>query len=468
MDVGTQRLSFSDRVLLKLGLFAQAVLLLTRKGVYFTGRGTQVACYNPTYRIAGALSLAALFAYATAGVWAAAAVFGLALDMVGLWMTLRPVSFQQSLLGWRRSVHRYRFSWAKTLRRCDATKRDSPYPLLVSTHSTPFVDKLRVKVPTGLSPETFQDYRGDLLKWAWRAESVRVFNPQTKSKTVELWNIIADPLIEPVQPFAKPTEALPKDGWKLALVEDGEPWLLNIRGGAAHLFVCGISGAGKGSVIGSLLDQAQTGIEDKTVRVLGVDPQASELGMWRHLFHQLVFTQAAAADLLEAEVARMDTRTRKMFGISRQHQPKPGDEFDLVIIDEGLDLLDKTDRQLYRRIDRALRALLRKGRKASIMVVFLSQRAELDMVEIRKDFPNSIALKLKQEADVDMVLGRGALKAGADAHAINSVGVGYVATDIGIMRVRFPYLSNDYIRELPPAPDTEPAELPDEDNFGFA
>src|SRR4249920_2476985 len=104
MDVGTQRLSFSDRVLLKLGLFWQAVLLLTRKGLYFTGRGLQVACYNRTYRIAGVLTLAAMFAWATAGPWLAAAVFGLALDMVGLWMTLQPASFQQSLLGWRRSV----------------------------------------------------------------------------------------------------------------------------------------------------------------------------------------------------------------------------------------------------------------------------------------------------------------------------------------------------------------------------
>jgi hypothetical protein len=57
-----------------------------------------------------------------------------------------------------------------------------------------------------------------------------------------------------------------------------------------------------------------------------------------------------------------------------------------------------------------------------------------------------------------MVLGRGALKAGADAHAIDTPGVAYVATDLGIMRVRFPYLSDDYIRELPPAPGNEDPE----------
>jgi DNA segregation ATPase FtsK/SpoIIIE, S-DNA-T family len=457
------------------GFVVPAAFGVAKNLLRYLFRGFTIATHNPRYAAAAAFTVLALAGNAYVGVWAAFVALGLGCLAAGVWAAYRPTEARQAILGTIRSIRKYRWglttrynTWGATMRRCDTTKPDVPFPLLLTTRSTPYVDKLRVKIPTGLDPTAFQDYRGDLLRWAWGAQSVRVFNPIPKHQTVELWNIIRDPLIEPLPPFPKPAEALPKTGWALALVEDGEPWMLNIRDGAAHLFVCGISGAGKGSVIGALLDQAETGIEDKTVEVWGVDPQASELGMWEHRFARLKLTQGDAADMLEELVAIMNKRTRTMFKVARQHHPKPEDPFYLLILDEGLDLLDKTDRQLYRRIDHALRQLLRKGRKASIMVAFFSQRAELDIVEIRKDFPNSIALKLKQEVDVDMVLGRGALKAGADAHAIDTPGVAYVASDLGIMRVRFPYLSDDYIRELPEVEDRQPAQLPDDNDMGFA
>lgn len=434
----------------------------------YTGRALIVAAHNPRY--SGALALVVGASLGGGWAWPAALLLGVA--TLAVWATVRPVQFRQALRGWRRSVKTYRRRWGAMLRRCDVTKSDVPVPLLLSTRSTPYVDKLRVRIPAGLDETAFQGYRGDLLKWAWRAESVRTYAPQPRRRTVELWNLINDPLTEPVRPFAKPSEALPKDGWPLALIEDGEPWLLKIRGGAAHLFICGISGAGKGSVIGALLDQAQPGIQQKIIKVWGADPQASELGMWRHLFARLVFTQADAATMLEELVDRMNLRTRSLFGISRQHQPVEGDEFDLIILDEGLDLLDKTDRKLFRRIDTALRQLLRKGRKASMMVVFASQRAELAMVEIRKDFPNKVALELSQDSDVDMVLGRGALNAGADAHLIDTPGVAYVATEQGIARVRFPHITDQRIGDLPPAPGNEDpaalATLPDDEPVVFS
>jgi S-DNA-T family DNA segregation ATPase FtsK/SpoIIIE len=425
------------------------------------GRALTVAAHNPRYAIAAGFTALAIVGTTAIGIWVSWAVLALTVATPAAWAIYRPDSFKQSLRGWRRSNRKYRWTWNRTLRRCNAAKPDVPLPLLLTTRSTRCVDKLRVKVPTGLDPTVFHDYRGDLLKWAWRAQSTRVFNPQAERHTVELWNLIDDPLVNIVPPLPQPADILPKAGLQMALIEDGEWWQLKIRGAqAAHVFVCGISGSGKGSYVASLLDRQRAAIQTGTVETWGIDPQASELGMSRHLFKKLVFTRRDAAAMLEQLIEIMDKRTRSMFGRARQHQPTPGDPFIELIIDEGLDLLDKTDRPLYRRIDKALREILRKGRKASIRVSFISQRAELEVVEIRKDFQICIAFQLARDTDVDMVLGRGALASGANAHDIDLPGICYIGSDRGILRARFPAFTDSHIQALPPAPGNEdPASL---------
>jgi S-DNA-T family DNA segregation ATPase FtsK/SpoIIIE len=425
------------------------------------GRALVVIAHNPRYATVAGLAALAVIGNTLLGLWAPMATLGLAVILLGLWINYRPAGVQQALRGWYRSNREYRWTWGRTVRRCNAAKYDVPLPLLLTTRSTPYVDKLRVKVPTGLDPTAFQDYRGDLLRWGWHAQSVRVFNPQPKHKTVELWNLIKDPLVEPVKPFPPSPDPLPKF-INAAMQEDGLPWEAKIRGGAAHVYVCGISGSGKGSVVGAYLTGLQTGIQQKTIEAWGIDPQGSELGMWVHLFAKLVYTQKDAADMLEELVGIMHKRTRKLFGLSRQHHPTPGDPFYFVPIDEALDLLDKSDRKTYLRIDSALRKLLRMGRKASILVMFVAQRAELDIVgPLRKDFQIFIALEQNLETDVDMVLGRGAYAAGVKAHEFNLPGEAAVAGRTGIVRVRFPESDDDHIRAQPPAPGNEdPENLP--------
>src|SRR5215216_279493 len=345
-----------------------------------------------------------------------AAIF-LTLIALWLWQERHPASYHRHitprLRGWKRAHRRYRWgqpNWRKTLSRCHVAKDGVPLPWLISVRSTPHVDKLRIKVPTGHDETAFQDFRGDLLRWGWRAQSVRVFNPQTKTQTLELWNLIDDPLTETVQPFQHSTEALPKKGLALAKIEDGETWYWKIQGGPAHMLTVGISGSGKGSVIGAILDATEQGRQQRIIECWGIDLQASELGMSEHLFAKLAYNQPDAAVMLEALVGVMNRRTRSMFGITRQHHPSEGDPFCVLVIDEGLILLDKVDRALYRRIDSALSALLRGARKASIAVVMMSQRAELEIIgPRRKDFPIAVALQQNptQPEDVNMVLGRG-------------------------------------------------------------
>ena len=430
----------------------------SRNILRYVGRAAIIIIYS---RIYSATAAAVLSAWIGAPlIWWPWFVLGIMIIAFGYWLVRQPEEISQSLRGWRRSCREYRLTWGRAMRRSGIANWYVPTPILLHTWSTGYVDKLRVRIPLGLTPQHFEGDYAETLRWGWRAQSTRLYDPQPKRRTVELWNLITDPLVDPVAPFLPTVEPLPKH-IDAALQEDGLPWQAKIRGGAASVFVCGISGSGKGSVVGAYLDGLHEGIQASTVEAWGIDPQASELGMWRHLFAKLVYTQTDAADMLEELCSIMDRRTRRMFGVARQHHPAPGDPFYLMVIDEGLDLLDKTDRKTFRRLDTALGRLLRQGRKASIMVMFLSQRAELAIVERRKEFPISVALEHKTDIDVDMVLGKGALAAGARAHEIIEPGIAYVATDKGIVRVRFPHITDDHITDLDPAPGNEdPANLP--------
>lgn len=458
---------------------------LPRRKVGQVGRAFRIIIRNPRY--AAACAVVAL-AWHTGGLRGWTLVVA-ALAALTLWVWRRPEQARAGLIGLWRSHRMYRWTWHKTMRRCNAARNDVPVPLLLSVRSSmrhggiarrlaswtifgvqPFgwldkapvgevlVDKLRVYIPTGLDPSAFQDYRGDLLKWGWEAQSCRVYNPQARGKTVELWNLVHDPLIEPQPPFPPPAEAWPADGFDLMHVEDGSVWKWRPLKGAAHMFVGGISGSGKGSVIGAILTALQTAVAARSCVNHGIDLQASELGMWAAQFSELAYTQEQAADLLEKMCDVMDKRTRKMFGFTRQHKPKPGDEAHCIVVDEGAMLLDKRDRKTYRRIVSALGRLTRGGRKASIFVVFLTQRAELDFAEVRKDFQIFIALEQNLPADVDMILGRGALAAGADASDIKMPGEAYVIDRKGILRGRFPYPDDEFIQSRPPAPGNEDPE----------
>jgi S-DNA-T family DNA segregation ATPase FtsK/SpoIIIE len=419
------------------------------------GRALVVATHNPRYAIAAGLTIVSI--------WSAWTALGLGLALTAAWIIHSPENVRQSARGWRQSNRRYRWTWGRTLRRCNAAKPDIPLPLLLSTRSTQYVDKLRVKVPTGLDPTVFQDYRGELLQWAWRTQSTRVFNPQTRHHTLEVWNVIEDPLLETIPPLPQPADILPKQGLQTAMIEDGEWWRLKLRGDqAAHVGVFGISGSGKGSYTTTLLDRQHSGILAGMVQAWGIDTQASELGMSRHVFKRLAFTRREAAAMLEELVAIMDRRTRSMFGITRQHNPTPAEPYIELVIDEGLDLLDKTDRALYKRIFKALLELLRKARKASIRVSFISQRVEIEILgALAKEFQIRIAFQLARETDVDMILGRGALASGARAHEIPLPGICYIGSERGILRARFPGSTDHHIQALPPAPGNEnPATLP--------
>jgi S-DNA-T family DNA segregation ATPase FtsK/SpoIIIE len=222
-----------------------------------------------------------------------------------------------------------------------------------------------------------------------------------------------------------------------------------------QVLVVGATGAGKGSVIWSIIRALAGGVGTGLVQLWGLDPKGGmELGMGRPLFTRLASEDyPVMARLLEeaAELAR--DRAARLAGQTRQHEPSLAEPVIVLVIDELANLTAYlTDRHLKDRIKAALGVVLTQGRAVGVHVVAAIQDPRKEVLPFRDLFPTRIGLRLAEEAQVDMTLGDGMRDRGALCDRIPQTqpGVGYVVLDGDPtpMRVRFTYLSDDGIKDM--------------------
>ena len=96
--------------------------------------------------------------------------------------------------------------------------------------------------------------------------------------------------------------------------------------------------------------------------------------------------------------------------------------------------------------------LLSQGRAVGVVVVAALQDPGKDVLPFRDLFPTRIALRLTEDVQVDMVLGRGSRERGAHCDRIppSLPGVGFVQLD-GVrepVRVRAAHVTDDNIRAM--------------------
>ena len=117
-------------------------------------------------------------------------------------------------------------------------------------------------------------------------------------------------------------------GLPVAVAEDGRTWRLQLVG--SHVLVVGATGAGKGSVIWSLLLQLAPLVRAGLVSVWAVDPKGGmELAAGRSLFARFAHGdsdtaagyEATFAEVLEDAVAVMRRRQDRLRGVTRLHEP---------------------------------------------------------------------------------------------------------------------------------------------------
>lgn len=393
-------------------------------------------------------------AYSGGAEGAAIAAFSLVILLVILRL-LAPHTFRRWISAPRARAHlkrRYKKHWARVTQMCELSKGYDGgriVPALAKIEVDGPTHHLTVRMVTGQHRGHWDTACPQLAAaFGARLAHVRAVQPGTIRLDLMFGDTLATPVERTGMGASADLRLVP-----VGLREDGQAWALPFLG--SHLFIGGVTGAGKSSVVWSLLFGLQDAIGNGTVAVWAIDPKGGmELGIGAPLFDRFGYESTAQmVELLEEAVTVMDARCRSLAGLARLHTPSTSAPLLLVLVDELSTLTAyEPDSKLRTRAIAALSALLARGRAAAVVVVACAQDPRKEVVSFRSLFPTRVALRLDTPSQVDMVLGDGMHSMGAAADQIGATeaGVGYVASDGDRepVRVRSSYVSDDEIRCL--------------------
>jgi DNA segregation ATPase FtsK/SpoIIIE, S-DNA-T family len=317
----------------------------------------------------------------------------------------------------------------------------------------PCTDRLTVRLVSGQSPANFAD-QAEALAHGFRVLLCRVLTTAPGAVILEL--VRRDALAEPMTALPIPADpdlkALP-----VGRCEDGSAFTIRLAG--THLLIAGATGSGKGSYLWGLVRAMLPLLGTGVVQVWACDPKLMELAFGRPLFDRhgrYAANPGDIAELLDAAVTDMQARAGRFAGKQRDHTPTAEFPFIVILVDEIAFLTAyQADRKLKDRILAALATLTTQGRAVGYCVVAALQDPRKEVLNIRNLFPDKIALRLDEPAQVDMLLGDGARDRGALCDEISATpaigaGVGYVRleTSPDPVRVRAAFVSDEDIHAM--------------------
>ena len=339
-------------------------------------------------------------------------------------------------------------------------------PRVVRVRAGRYTDRVTVRMVVGQHPADWAR-RLDALAHGFAARSCQVRELGRRPGYVCLIVGRRDPLAAVVPavpvPPAPDVEAVP-----VGRREDGGPRTVRLRG--SHTLIGGATGAGKGSVLWSLIRGLGPAVRDGLAELWVLDPKGGmELAPGAPLFARFAHdTPAHMAAVLEDAVTVMQARAARLRGVTRLHEPSSGEPLIVVVVDELASLTAYAERDDRRRIGAALSLLLTQGRAVGVVVVAALQDPRKDVLPFRDLFPTRVALALVEPEQTDLVLGRGARLRGADCSRIplTTPGIGWVWCDgeNEPTRVRAGWVTDEDIAAMvttyAPAPDaTDPAVI---------
>ncbi|GAA1870961.1 FtsK/SpoIIIE domain-containing protein [Pseudonocardia ailaonensis] len=368
--------------------------------------------------------------------WSLAAALTLAAG-AGVWWWRWRESFgriadRQVRSEWRR-LRIYALVWRRTMRIAGIAHRVGRtwhYPRVRRVRADGWRDRVLVGLLHGQDPAAFEAHAGALAH-SFGATSCRVRVAGPRRIWLDL--IHRDTLATPIAPPALAAAAVDLRRLVVGMVETGREFVLRLLGN--HILVVGSTGAGKSSVMWSLLWALAPAIRDGNVQVFGVDPKGGmELGRAPHLFTRLVNDNGPdAVDLLEHVAALTRQRAAMLRDANaKAWTPESGMPFLLLVVDELADVVAyQTDRNLKMRANAALQTICSQGRAPGVAVLGQVQDPRKSVLDFRHLFPTKIALRLDEADQVDLAFGDGARARGATAHEIpeTTPGVAWTITD---------------------------------------
>jgi S-DNA-T family DNA segregation ATPase FtsK/SpoIIIE len=332
-------------------------------------------------------------------------------------------------------------------------------PRVVRVRAGRYCDRVTVRMVVGQQPGDWER-RSDALAHAFGARSCQVQLIHRRPGYLCLQLGREDRLLSPVDPLPI-REPVDLAAVPVGVTENGDTWCLAVSGGA-HTLAAGCTGAGKGSVLQSLLRGLAPGIRDGLVQVWAVDPKGGmELAFGAPMFTRFAYQPHDMVELIEEAAWTMKARANRLRGVVRVHTPTVDEPAIVVLVDELVDLTSyEPDAQLRRRANAALALMLSQGRGPAVTVVAAMQDPRKEAVPFRDLFPVRVALRMVEAEQTDFVLGRGARNRGAACELIprELAGVGYqlLDGDQHPTRVRASWISDEDIHALArdyPAPN---------------
>jgi DNA segregation ATPase FtsK/SpoIIIE, S-DNA-T family len=397
------------------------------------------------WRVIGWLGLVVLAASITGG--------------LALWRWRFPSSFSRYIAGsargqWRAWHYRRRWAAVMTIGRLAPVYQGRVLlPVLGKVSATRYTDRVPVRLVSGQSAADFAA-RADNLAHGFGAILCRIRSATPGALVLEF---VRRDALAPIIPALAITAHVDLRALPVGRREDGLIWVVRVHG--THVLIAGATGAGKASLLWSIVRALLPAMVAGLVRVWAADPKLMELAYGRAIFDRYgryAATPEAIAAMLEDAVAQMQARAAIFAGKHREHTPTVEHPFIVIVVDEVAFLTAYlSDRAIRDRIKAALATLTTQGRAVGYSVVAALQDPRKEVMSIRNLFPDRIAMRLDEPEQVDMVLGDGARGRGALADQISTdettgAGVAYLrlATDPDPVRVRAAWVTDAHIRAM--------------------
>ena len=248
------------------------------------------------------------------------------------------------------------------------------------------------------------------------APSAYIPTPDDLANRFELRVLDTDPHADAI-PWPGPSVRSITEPVELGPFEDAAPCrVLFLR---RHALFAGTTGSGKSGGLNALMANL-TACPDVVIWAIDLK-RGMELGPWQACIDRLATTPEQAATLLRDAVAILEARAEFLAAHGRRTwEPSPEMPALVIIIDEYAELaeqapeaMDDTD------------SIARLGRALAVTLVAATQRPTqkaMGQGAVRSQMDLRICFRVREQRDVDLVLGQGMLKAGWNAHKLNAPG----------------------------------------------